>query len=97
MLVDATLGDHTMNLSVQSVKKLGELEKKILKAEKKKQSIALERIQHIKSEFFPNNSLQERVDNFAEWVGDYGWAWVEAVLQNANTMEKSFTILIAEG
>ncbi len=97
MLVDATLGDHTMNLSVQSVKKLGELEKKILKAEKKKQSIALERIQHIKSELFPNNSLQERVDNFAEWVGDYGWAWVEAVLQNANTMEKSFTILIAEG
>ena len=94
--VDATLGDHTMNLSVQSVKKLGELEKKILKAEKKKQAIAIERIQHIKKQLFPENSLQERVDNFAEWVGEYGWSWVEAVLNNSNTLQQSFTILTAE-
>ncbi len=94
--VDATLGDHTMNLSVQSVKKLVELEKKILKAEKKKQTIALERIQHIKNELFPENSLQERVDNFAEWVGEYGWAWVEAVLKHSNSMEQGFTILTSE-
>jgi uncharacterized protein YllA (UPF0747 family) len=94
--VDATLGDHTMNLSVQSIKKLMELEKKILKAEKKKQAIALERIQHIKTELFPHNSLQERVDNFAEWVGEYGWKWVEAVLQNSQTIDHSFTILVAE-
>jgi bacillithiol biosynthesis cysteine-adding enzyme BshC len=94
--VDATLGDHTMNLSVQSVKKLVELEKKIVKAEKKKQTIALERIQHIKNELFPEHSLQERVDNFAEWVGDYGWAWVDAVLEHSNTMEQGFTILTSE-
>lgn len=94
--VDATLGDHTMNLSVQSIKKLMELEKKILKAEKKKQAIALERIQHIKAGLFPHNSLQERVDNFAEWVGDYGWDWVEAVLQNSQTLDHSFMILVAE-
>jgi bacillithiol biosynthesis cysteine-adding enzyme BshC len=94
--VDATLGDHTMNLSVQSIKKLMELEKKILKAEKKKQAIALERIQHIKTELFPHNSLQERVDNFAEWVGEYGWDWVEAVLQNSQTLDHSFMILVAE-
>jgi len=94
--VDATLGDHTMNLSVQSIKKLGELEKKILKAEKKKQAISLERIQHIKQQLFPENSLQERVDNFAEWVGDYGWDWVDAVLKNSNTLQQSFTILTAE-
>ncbi len=94
--VDATLGDHTMNLSVQSIKKLGELEKKILKAEKKKQAVALERIQHIKNQLFPENSLQERVDNFAEWVGEYGWAWVEAVLHHSNTMEQGFTILTSE-
>jgi bacillithiol biosynthesis cysteine-adding enzyme BshC len=94
--VDATLGDHTMNLSVQSIKKLGELEKKIVKAEKKKQAIALERIKHIKEQLFPDNSLQERVDNFAEWVGEYGWDWVEAVLTNSNTLQQSFTILTAE-
>ena len=94
--VDATLGDHTINLSVQSIKKLVELEKKILKAEKKKQVVSIERIQHIKNELFPQSSLQERVDNMAEWVGDYGWSWVEAVMQHSNTMEHSFTILISE-
>jgi bacillithiol biosynthesis cysteine-adding enzyme BshC len=94
--VDPTLGDHTMNLSVQSIKKLAELEKKILKAEKKKQAISIERIQHIKNELFPQNSLQERVDNFAEWVGDYGWDWVEAVLQNSNSLDHTFTIIVAE-
>ena len=85
-----------MNLSVQSIKKIGELEKKILKAEKKKQAVAIERIQHIKKQLFPENSLQERVDNFAEWVGDYGLNWVEAVLKNSNTLQQSFTILTAE-
>ena len=94
--IDATLGDHTINLSVQSIKKLVELEKKMLKAEKKKQAIALERIQHIKNELFPENSLQERVDNFAEWVGDYGWAWVEAILLHSNKMDSSFTMLSSE-
>jgi hypothetical protein len=93
--VDASLGEHTMNLSVQSIKKLVALEKKMLKAEKKKQAVSLERIQHVKNELFPENSLQERVDNFAEWVGEYGWAWVEAVLQHSNTMEQGFTILVA--
>jgi uncharacterized protein YllA (UPF0747 family) len=94
--VDATLGDHTANLSVQSIKKLIELEKKILKAEKKKQAVALERIHHIKTVLFPENSLQERVDNFAEWVGEYGWAWVDAVIKHSNTMEQGFTILSSE-
>jgi bacillithiol biosynthesis cysteine-adding enzyme BshC len=91
--VDATLGDHTMNLSTQAVKKLIELEKKLIKAEKRKQATAIERIHHIKNELFPENSLQERVDNFSDWVGDHGWDWVEAVLQNSNTMEQSFTIV----
>jgi bacillithiol biosynthesis cysteine-adding enzyme BshC len=91
--VDATLGDHTMNLSVQSVKKLVELEKKILKAEKRKQATSIDRLHHIKKDLFPENSLQERVDNFAEWVGEYGWSWVEAVMTHSNTLEQSFTVI----
>ncbi len=94
--IDKTLIAHTSNLSLQSAKKLVELEKKMLKAEKRKQAVSLERIHHIKQNLFPKNSLQERVDNFAEWVGDYGWAWVDAVLANSNTMEQSFTIVCSE-
>ncbi len=94
--VDSTLGAHSLNLLVQSAKKMEELEKKMLKAEKRKLAVAIERIHHIKKALFPENSIQERVDNFAEWVGDYGWAWVEAVLENSNTMGQSFTIVFAQ-
>ena len=72
------------------------LEKKMLKAEKRKLATSMQRIHHIKQAMFPENSLQERVDNFAEWVGDYGWAWVDAVVENSNTMEQSFTIVCAQ-
>jgi bacillithiol biosynthesis cysteine-adding enzyme BshC len=94
--VDPTLGEHTFNLSVQSHKKLAELEKKMLKAEKRKQATNIERVHKIKKELFIHDSLQERVDNFAQWVGEFGWAWVDAILTNSNTMEQGFTIITIE-
>jgi len=91
--IDVSLGDHTKNLSVQAQKKLALLEKKMVRAEKRKQKTSIDRIQAIKGSLFPKNSLQERVENFAEWVGDYGWDWVEAVLQHSTTLNPSFTII----
>jgi hypothetical protein len=96
ILIDATLGNHTLNLSIQSLKKIKELEKKMVKAEKKKQTIGINRIQKIKKELFPENNLQERVENFSDWVGVYGWDWVDAIMQNSNTLENSFVILVTE-
>jgi bacillithiol biosynthesis cysteine-adding enzyme BshC len=91
--VDPTLGDHAMNLAHQSEKKILELEKKMVRAERRKETVNIERIHAIKQSLFPMNSLQERVENIAEWIGDYDWAWVEAVMQHSNTMEHSFTII----
>ena len=91
--IDTSLGDHAKNLSVQAQKKLALLEKKMVRAEKRKQQISIDRIQNIKGSLFPKNSLQERVENFAEWVGDYGWDWVEAIMQHSTTLNPSFTII----
>ena len=91
--IDTSLGDHTKNLSIQAQKKLALLEKKMIRAEKRKQQISIDRIQAIKGSLFPKNSLQERVENFAEWVGDYGWDWVEAIMQHSTTLNPSFTII----
>jgi len=91
--IDTSLGDHTKNLSVQAQKKLALLEKKMIRAEKRKQQTSIDRIQAIKGSLFPKNSLQERVENFSEWVGAYGWDWVEAVLENSTTLNPSFTII----
>ena len=91
--IDTSLGDHTKNLSVQAQKKLALLEKKMIRAEKRKQQTSIDRIKAIKGSLFPKNSLQERVENFSEWVGAYGWDWVEAVLENSTTLNPSFTII----
>ena len=91
--VDPTLGDHAMNLAHQSEKKILELEKKMIRAERRKEAVNIERIHAIKQSLFPSNGLQERVENIAEWIGDYDWAWVEAVMQHSNTMQHSFTII----
>ena len=91
--IDTSLGDHAKNLSVQAQKKLALLEKKMIRAEKRKQQTSIDRIQAIKGSLFPKNSLQERVENFSEWVGAYGWDWVEAVLENSTTLKPSFTII----
>ncbi|MEI6151951.1 MAG: bacillithiol biosynthesis cysteine-adding enzyme BshC [Chitinophagia bacterium] len=91
--IDTSLGDHAKNLSIQAQKKLALLEKKMIRAEKRKQKTSIDRIQAIKGSLFPKNSLQERVENFSEWVGAYGWDWVEAVLQNSTTLNPGFTII----
>ena len=91
--IDTSLGDHAKNLSVQAQKKLALLEKKMIRAEKRKQQTSIDRIKAIKGSLFPKNSLQERVENFSEWVGSYGWDWVEAVLENSTTLNPSFTII----
>ena len=91
--IDTSLGDHAKNLSIQAQKKLALLEKKMIRAEKRKQQTSIDRIQAIKGSLFPKNSLQERVENFSEWVGAYGWDWVEAIVENSTTLKPSFTII----
>ena len=91
--IDASLGDHALNLSVQAQKKLAVLEKKMVRAEKRKQHTSLARIHSIKLELVPDNNLQERVENFSKWVGDYGWSWVEGILNNSNSVDPGFTII----
>ena len=94
--VDPTLGLHTINLGLQADKKIAALEKKMVRSEKRKQAEQIQRIHSIKQQLFPMNSLQERVENFSAWVSDYGWDWVEAILNHSNTIAQSFTIITIE-
>jgi uncharacterized protein YllA (UPF0747 family) len=91
--IDATLGAHANNLAHQSYKKLLELEKKMIRAERRKQTVSIERIHAIKNALFPNNGLQERVENIAEWLGDYGMDWLDAIIAASPTMQQQFTIV----
>jgi uncharacterized protein YllA (UPF0747 family) len=68
----------------------------MIRAEKRKQHTSISRIHTIKGELFPNNNLQERVENFAEWVGEYGWDWVDVIMENSTKTKANFSIINIE-
>jgi uncharacterized protein YllA (UPF0747 family) len=92
--VDKSLLQHVHALEVDLLKKVETLEKKMLKAERKKQSIQLQRIWKLKAELFPNNNLQERVDNFMPYYAEYGPAFIEIVLKHSLAMEQEFGVMV---
>ncbi|MEX6689565.1 bacillithiol biosynthesis cysteine-adding enzyme BshC [Danxiaibacter flavus] len=92
-LVDSTLHDHVMALKTRALQRLEELEKKMIRAEKRKFSMELERIRKIKAVLFPSDSLQERRENIAGLYGLYGAELLDVLLQNSLTLEQQFGIL----
>jgi uncharacterized protein YllA (UPF0747 family) len=91
--VDATLGAHTENLAHQAKSKLIALEKKMLRAERRKQTVAIQRIHRIKKELFPQNNLQEREEHFSTWVGHYDLSWIETIMEHSKGLESRFSII----
>ena len=95
--VDATLNNHVTSLAVKVEKSLSELEKKMLKAEKKKFQAQARQIQHLKKQLFPQNSLQERNDNIAEYYALYGKDLLVNLLEYSLALEAKFGVLTLPG
>jgi bacillithiol biosynthesis cysteine-adding enzyme BshC len=91
--VDQSLLQHVEALQVKTLKPLQELEKKLLRAEKKKFEAEQRQIQQIKSALFPNDGLQERIDNFMPYFALWGKSFFECIYKNSLTLEQEFVIL----
>lgn len=79
---------------IKQLKGLDNLEKRLLKAEKKKHSDIIERITVIQNELFPNGKLQERTANFSEMYLEYGTAFLAKLFENLQPLEQNFTIIV---
>lgn len=79
---------------VKQIKGLENLEKRLLKAEKKKHQEELERISDLQNELFPNQSLQERIVNFSEFYLGYGEALLDKLFEELHPLEQEFKIVI---
>lgn len=95
--IDKTLVQHVHALETDHLKKLDGLEKKMLKAERKKQAIQLQRIWKLKEELFPNHNLQERVDNFMPYYAQHGQSFIEAIIQHSLGLEQRFGVMTVNG
>lgn len=70
--VDATLQATVDAHLKQALNNLENLEKKITKAEKNKQDVAINQLKSVRQKFMPNNTFQERHENILSFYSKYG-------------------------
>ena len=78
----------------KQIKGLENLEKRLLKAQKRKHSEELERIMDLQNELFPNQSLQERQANFSEFYLENGNDLIENLMLQLKPLDDNFNIII---
>ena len=72
---------------------LDHLEKRLLKAQKRKLSDELHRLSEIQHQLFPKGGLQERTENFSQWYLEYGEELMNLLKRELDPLESSFSIL----
>lgn len=93
ILVDSTLGPSAEAALKKMTYQLQVLEKKMFRAEKRKQEVQLDRIYRLKSALFPNGSLQERTDNFAEYFMELGPSFFDAIIDGSSPLGDKFLVI----
>ncbi len=90
---DPTLEKHVEALKTRTVYRISELEKKMLRAEKRKFSDQRRQLHAVKEQLFPGNGLQERHDNLAYYYARWGRDFIDALYRNSLGLEGEFVVL----
>ncbi|WP_299782267.1 bacillithiol biosynthesis cysteine-adding enzyme BshC [uncultured Formosa sp.] len=77
----------------KQIKGLEHLEKRLLKAQKKKLSDQVSRMTDLQNQLFPNQSLQERGVNFSELYLEFGDQLIPQLVLNLQPLKQEFLIL----
>ncbi|HTH56000.1 MAG TPA: bacillithiol biosynthesis cysteine-adding enzyme BshC [Cyclobacteriaceae bacterium] len=88
---DATLLKHADAQASRSIKSVEVIEKKMLRAEKRKHADKLSQLEAVKNFLFPNGSPQERTDNFLNFH-QQDPTFIQKLIQNFDPFDFRFTI-----
>ncbi len=94
--IDVTLHQHAEALQAKTLNALDKLEKKMLKAEKRKYDAQQRQISKLKSMLFPHGELQERIDNVLPYYAKYGKQFLDMLHENSPVFNEAFTIIELE-
>jgi bacillithiol synthase len=92
--IDPTLARHVAALRARSIRQLEELEKKMIRAEKRKWSVQQGQLQKLRDALFPRNGLQERVENFSLFYAKWGRGFIDELYRHSGALEQEFTVLV---
>lgn len=91
--IDPSLGPSTDAVKARLKKAINNLEKKLLKADKRNHQDALLQIERVKEKLFPGGGLQERTENFAILYVKYGDDLIAELVKHFDPLAFKFTIL----
>ncbi|MGI4806293.1 MAG: bacillithiol biosynthesis cysteine-adding enzyme BshC [Janthinobacterium lividum] len=91
--IDPTLGPATEAIEKRLEHAVFNLEKKLIKAEKRNYETRLNQIDQIKAELFPGGSLQERNENFGLFYVKLGPKLINELIASFKPLDFKFTIL----
>jgi bacillithiol biosynthesis cysteine-adding enzyme BshC len=92
--VDVTLEKHVEALKLRTVQRLQELEKKMLRAEKRKYADQQRQINTIKEHLFPQDGLQERIENISYYYAKWGRDLINTLYQQSLNLEQEFVVVL---
>jgi bacillithiol biosynthesis cysteine-adding enzyme BshC len=91
--IDNTLAPSTEAVQARLKHAIDSLEKKLVKAEKTNYQVRLEQVENIKSDLFPDDSLQERSENFGLFYVKWGQSFIDELIRNFQPLDFKFTVL----
>ena len=94
--VNSSLAGHTEALQVKAIKRIETLQQKMLRAEKKKFEARQRQLHKLKAGLFPNNNLQERIENILPYYAKWGSGFIEMLYNNSPALEQQFGILLGQ-
>ena len=94
LAIDKSLLQHVEALQAKAIRPLQELEKKLMRAEKRKFGDEQRQINQIKQALFPLDGLQERIENFMPYYAKWGKDFMEMLFHKSLTTEQEFVVLV---
>ncbi len=94
----AKRSDPTLTAAVRAraqhvEKEVEKLEKKLLKAERRKREDQLRRLQKLHNRLFPKGKLQERHENILPYLAEYGQACLDFMVREFNPFDRAFYLI----
>lgn len=91
--IDVTLARAAAAATQKMHKQVLALQKKMLRAQKRKMNVQVERVSRLWEGIHPNGNLQERTDNFLDYYLVYGRGFFDVILNAIKPQEAQFLVI----
>lgn len=94
--IEAPLEKYVMAEQAKQLKAASQIEGKLVKAIKQKHDVSLNKIKSVKEKQFPDQSLQERKNNFLQQYIKHGQSYIDFLVTHLDPFNKQY-LIVEEG